>query len=150
MCLTNVNYNTYKIQWQRDSIYGPPYVYVYKVLKATRKNLNSINNRYCWKQGVNHFLDNKKLNKKMILDLYVNSLRNPLKNGRIHYGLHVYLDADEALAEINRVSSLNVRVVRFKAYQKDFIAYGKNNRKTKGAVFTQLYLSRSEYKRALS
>ena len=58
-------------------------------------------------------------------------------NEAVTMGFHVYTKFSEAVMNYNSYHNF---IVAFKAYPEDFIAYGKNNSVTAGAVYTKLTL----------
>lgn len=146
MCLTHLNFYVDKVFKFGNSIK----VYKKLILFNWNNNYNDWlrscgHSLYIWKPGFNHFIKNP-LSKNYVSELYRQGIIDG-KSGVVEQGLHVYLDKNEAV-EGNR--NLTTKIVEFTAYSKDFIASGRNNKKTKGAVFTRLHLSKKEYNRVIN
>lgn len=149
MCLTNISFDKEK----HFCSYKP--IKVYKVLQICQsldgqcKILKSESHNYTWKRGHNHFLTGIKLNKyktsNIIADIFSSIQRKVINNG----GFHVFLNKAAANKYCKNCYDVNMVVVELMAKPCNVLAIGKNNRRSAGAVVTNLYLSKEEYERVI-
>jgi hypothetical protein len=148
MCLNKIKTNPCALySWCNDTIT------VYKVLKLVpvdkrRSRLVSQHQLFAWKPGLNTCVDKLKKDSKQdvlseIIRLYRHTVNQVNQSKQLNFGLHVFLD--KKAAEKKASYDDNYRVVKFYAKKEDFVATGINPDKSKGAVFTKLYLSQEEY-----
>lgn len=145
MCLTNLQRGFGGLFKKKKEIT------VYKILRLNHeiKKLVSYNG-HLWKRGNNNFLDSTRLTKWQINRLYKEAISTD-KNKQLNYGFHVYTDKDEAIViKNNSYNSDSIVIVEFKANRYDCLGVGLNNKDTKGAVFTDLFLSSQEYNKHIN
>lgn len=115
---------------------------VYKVLQCFNKELMAPYQYTTYKPG---YIKSNRLNKKLT--------ERELSTHNIYEGIHVCIDLDTAQSiqnlRKNTHPNKNYVIVKLKVDMKDFVAINQYSNKNQEMVFTKVFLSKSEYNKAI-